>query len=459
MMLPDRVATYRMVWAGVESVESILSDLRLDPQKPVGILIDNPARHLIVALALLKAGITSTSLRSDLLETAWAVGVQTVLAEGPLPLGRPWRAHFVDEKWFTRKGGDARPITQVDPARVVRLSFTSGSTGRPKAVAITHRALMARIIAGEFARLGLSERVLSLGGVSSSGFNYALQAFAAGRTICFAPQANAIECIGYFSVPEIRGSVLQIAGLLRSRNETDGWTPLARISAGAAYLPVELAEEIRTAFGCEIANPYASVEAGRIACADGEMIRQRRRIGNCFAPMADIQIVAETDEPLPVGEEGRIRVRSDAMAWPFDGALLETRRADGEDWCYTGDLGRMSRDGLLFITGRADEVLNSGGVKVNPEALEEALRRHGALGDVGVVRMRSETGGDEPWLATTAARPATLEEVHAWLGAHLSGEIAGFRFSRLARVDEIPKTSLGKVARAALRDILRRADG
>ncbi len=76
---------YRMVWAGVESVESILRDLRLDAQKPVGILIDNPARHLIVALALLKVGITSTSLRSDLLETAWAAGVQILLAEGRFP--------------------------------------------------------------------------------------------------------------------------------------------------------------------------------------------------------------------------------------------------------------------------------------------------------------------------------------------------------------------------------------
>ncbi len=189
------------------------------------------------------------------------------------------------------------------------------------------------------------------------------------------------------------------------------------------------------------------------------MIRQRRRLGNCFSPLADIQIVGESDEQLPIGEEGRIRVSSDAMARPFDGGLLETRRPDGKDWCYTGDLGGISRDGLLFVTGRADEVLNSGGVKVNPEALEEALRRHGALGDVGVVRMRSETGGDEPWLAMTAEPPATLEEVHTWLGANLSGELAGFRFSRLARVDEIPKTSLGKVARAALRDILRRSDG
>ncbi len=144
---------------------------------------------------------------------------------------------------------DASPTPAIDPARVVRVSFTSGSTGRPKAMAITHRTLMARIIDSEFARLGLSERVLSLGGVSSSGFSYAMQAFAAGRTICFAPLENALECIGYFNVAEVRGSVLQIAELTRSRNEVDGWTPLAKISAGAAYLPFELADEIRALSG------------------------------------------------------------------------------------------------------------------------------------------------------------------------------------------------------------------
>ena len=85
IILPDRIATYGMVQSGIASAQAVIVDLKLDPERPVGLMIDNPSRHMIVALALMKSGFAIASLRPDLLEAASVAGIDTVIVDGPLP--------------------------------------------------------------------------------------------------------------------------------------------------------------------------------------------------------------------------------------------------------------------------------------------------------------------------------------------------------------------------------------
>ena len=103
-----------------------------------------------------------------------------------------------------------------------------------------------------------------------------------------------------------------------------------------------------------------------VAIAGPRVMKMRRQKGNCFAPVCPVEIVDDEGRLLSVGKEGRIRVKSDTMVWPFSGSMFETEDGKGDGWFYPGDIGRLDDDGLLIVTGRADEVINAGGIKFTP---------------------------------------------------------------------------------------------
>lgn len=106
-------------------------------------------------------------------------------------------------------------------------------------------------------------------------------------------------------------------------------------------------------------------------------------------PWIDIQTVDRNGEQLPRGTEGIIRVRSPEAAFYVDEHGQPTDMyVDG--WFYTGDVGRVRKDGLLTITGRSTDVINRGGVVVAPEYIEEVLRRAPSISDVAVFGLPNE---------------------------------------------------------------------
>ena len=329
IMLTDRVVTFEMLIAGIHSVQRVLQDLRLDPGKPVGLMIDNSARHLIIGLALMKSGFAFASLRPNLIEAAVRLGMTQLIVDTALPFDLRLRVSFVDDKWFSNPAPTPTPREHPTLEKVARISFTSGSTGEPKAISYTHKVLQDRVFKLFLAGVGSHERVMSAYGLSGPGFIQALQTMCGGRTICFAQQDDLLSLMTYLRVDEVRGSVIQLRALLLDQTSQGRPASLKMVSAGGAYLPFSLAEEIRTAFRCEVINPYSSVEAGPIGMAGGALMSLRPARGNCFSPLAHVEIVTESGETLPVGEEGLIRVRSDSVCRPFTGALIEEAGALG----------------------------------------------------------------------------------------------------------------------------------
>lgn len=451
IILTDRVVTYGMVRSGIASVQCVLDDLKLEPLKPVGLLIDNPGRHMIIALALMKSGFAVASLRKDLLDAARCAGIETVIADAPLPFEPGRRAVFMDEKWFMRTEARVRPVSSLPDNRIVRVAFTSGSTGRPKAVAYSQRSLCARNLRLVWAGVGAEQRIMSAYGMSGPGFQQALQTLMTGRTICFAPVGDLLPHLTLFLADELRGSVGQIRHILGAQLAAGQPSTLKTVSAGGAYLDAGLASEIRDAFRCDVINPYSAVETGLIGLASGTLLAARPQRGNCFNIVADVQIVSESGEVVPQGAEGRIRVRSSGMAWPYQGELHESRDPEGDHWIYPGDLGRIDEGGLLVVTGRADEVINIGGAKFDPEVIEDLLRRHPGIGDIAVLRMIGEDGGHEAWAFVTGAQGVTCDDLNSWIAARAQGEALSMHITRVEPTNEIPRTAAGKVARNELR--------
>src|SRR5690606_316615 len=100
-----------------------------------------------------------------------------------------------------------------------------------------------------------------------------------------------------------------------------------------------------------------------------------------ITPGSSVEVVDEDDVPLPQGEVGRIRHRSFGMVHEYVGEPEATARAFRGGWFYPGDLGFIRSDGGLTLTGRETEVLNAGGVKIDPNRVDHAAMENPSVSD------------------------------------------------------------------------------
>lgn len=165
-----------------------------------------------------------------------------------------------------------------------------------------------------------------------------------------------------------------------------------------------------------------------------------------------------TAEPLPPGSEGEIRIRGPQTMKGYRGdpeATAATLTSDG--WICTGDLGRVSADGVVEVTDRLKELVKYKGHQVAPallEALLEALLlQHPAVSDAAVVGVPDELAGELPKAYVVAAGGIDPDALIEWVAER----VAPYERIRLVEVvDEIPKNPTGKLLRRVLRERERR---
>lgn len=450
IMLPDRIASFSMIASGTESARAALDGLRLDREKPVALLIENPIRHIILGLALIKSGYAIASVRRDLLNSALEHGISTVLTDERLPAMDGLRSVTVDERWFNNPDPKPAPAPVMAPGRIVRIVFTSGSTGRPKPLAHTLRTTVERMQVMAMAGLGRGERLMCGFGLSGPGFLQSLLTISNGRTICFAPAAEMLPNMIFTGADAFRGSVAQLRALVGAQEELGRPLALKQISVGGALMSFDLLEQARASFGCEITYSYSSEEAGLIGCASGALLTSRRIQENCYFPMAQIKVCGTNDMDLPSGSEGVIHVRSACNSNAFTGALDLPDEASC-DWLRTGDRGFIDADGILILGGRGDEVINMGGAKFDPEVIEAVLIQHPLIDSVAVLAMTAPDGGHEAWAFVSRGSGLDAGALNEWFAKRASGEMRAMGFARVELIDSLPKTASGKIDRGFLR--------
>jgi 2-furoate---CoA ligase len=159
------------------------------------------------------------------------------------------------------------------------------------------------------------------------------------------------------------------------------------------------------------------------------------------------------DEAVPVGERGEIiaSLTSDEAFSGYWNRPDADARALREGWYFTGDMGWLDADGDLWVAGRVDDMIISGGENIHPVEIEDVLARHDGVKDVAVIGEPDEKWGERVVAFVVAAPGLTADT----LDRHCrdSGDLANFkRPRRFVFVAEIPKTASGKILRRLLRD-------
>jgi malonyl-CoA/methylmalonyl-CoA synthetase len=328
-----------------------------------------------------------------------------------------------------------------DPALLV---YTSGTTGRPKGARLTHGNLLASSNAVAHAwewtpddRLLLTLPLFHVHGLGV-GLNGTLSA---GASLELRPRFDAGEVLDRCAdrgrgISLLFGVPTMYARLAASRRAA-ALAALRLVVSGSAPLPPSLAEALLEATGTFPLERYGMTETIMLTT---NPLRGERRPGTVGFPFPGVELRRSAEDEIQVRGPNVI-----SEYWQRPDATAEAFTDDG--WFRTGDIGAFDDDGYLRISGRAKELIISGGFNVYPREVEERLLEHPAVAEVAVIGRPSETWGEEVTAVVVASREVDPDA----LRAHAAQELAPYKVpKRVEFVDALPRNALGKLVRGEI---------
>jgi fatty-acyl-CoA synthase len=204
-------------------------------------------------------------------------------------------------------------------------------------------------------------------------------------------------------------------------------------------------------FGDVIYNNYNATEAGMIATATPADLRAAPDTAGRPAGGTDIRILDADREEVPTGEIGTIFVHNSTQ---FDGYTSGATKDFHDGYMSSGDVGYLDAAGRLFVVGRDDEMIVSGGENVYPIEVEKILGKHADVLEASVLGVDDEQYGQRlvGFVVLHDGAAATPEE----LKAHVRENLANYKVPRTITVlDELPRSSTGKIVRGELQALIQ----
>ena len=340
--------------------------------------------------------------------------------------------------------------------RIVLL--TSGTTGAPKG-APRHPSPIALVGVGisalERMRLRAGEPMLVASpffhGFGLFGLGAALalgsplvcdQRFDAARTLALIERHRVTTV---FAVPAMVKRLLDVPETVRRSHDISS---LRIVLSGGAPLSPDLAGEFMDAFGDVLFNGYGSTEVGVGTLAAPADLRAAPGTVGRPARGITVRILGKDDRELPIGGTGRVFVGSRLL---FDGYTGGGGKDTVGASMSTGDLGHLDDRGRLFIDGREDDMIVSGGENVFPAEIEETLARHDDVADVAVIGVDDEEFGQRLAAYVVPVPGATPSEDE--LKTLIKSQLARYKVPReIHFLEELPRNSTGKLLRSRLRE-------
>jgi long-chain acyl-CoA synthetase len=229
---------------------------------------------------------------------------------------------------------------------------------------------------------------------------------------------------------------------------------LVSVGSGGAPLPVEVARILERRVGMKLKSGWGMTETCSPGTAHPKEGPEKPGSIGLMLPGIEMDVVA-LDDPrmiLPVGETGEIRIRGPNVTKGYWNRPAETAEAFVGDRFLTGDIGYMDADGYFYLVDRKKDMIISGGFNVYPQMIEQAMYEHPAVHEVIVIGIPDDYRGEAAKASVklrVGAAPFSLEELKTFLAGKLGKhEIP----TALEFVDELPRTSVGKLSRHELRN-------
>lgn len=348
---------------------------------------------------------------------------------------------------------------QFDEHSPSGLCFTSGTTGVPKGVTYTHRGCYLhtlRQLSADVMGVRAHDAVLAVVPMfHANAWGLPFTAPAVGTTLVLPGRnsdgAHIAALIRSEDVTLGVGVPTVWLGLVEHLEREGGELPsLERILVGGASMPPALMKRIEQRLGVEVQTSWGMTELSPLgtAAVPGDDGRQPGLSGR---PAIGVDLLLTDNEGRAIddqrGVEGYLRVRGPSVVERYFGH--ETSATDSDGWFDTGDLARIGVDGNLTITGRAKDLIKSGGEWINPSEIETLV---GALPQVSLAAVIGRTDpkwGERPVLLVETCDGSISDEE---LLAPLHDSVPSWWLpDTIIRVDVMPLAATGKIDKIQLR--------
>ena len=354
----------------------------------------------------------------------------------------------------------------LDERAAAAMCYTSGTTGNPKGVVYSHRSTVLHslgVCAASVFGLTQHDRVLLIvpmfhanaWGLPYAGWLTGADLLMPGRFLQPEPLCRLIaeeRATVSGAVPTIWNDI----GRWAETNPID-LSSLRLVVCGGSAVPRSLMERFERQHGVRIVQAWGMTETSPLAavalppksCCPGEELDWRAKTGRVVAGV-ELRIVDEAGRVLPWDgrSAGEIEVRGAWVTAAYHRESADDKFHDG--WLRTGDVGTVDPKGFIQITDRAKDVIKSGGEWISSVELENALMAHPDVLEAAVIGVPDPRWDERPLACVVpkAGAAVTVDELRTFLASHVARWWVPERWSVIG---EVPKTSVGKFDKKALR--------
>lgn len=474
IVTPSGRATYADLLARVNRTGNALKSIGVEPEQRVAVLLDDGIDWATTFFGALRIGAVAVPLNTRLGEDDWAAMLRDSRAKvlvAEAAMCTKLLSHFDDlphlkvavaSSSLDAVRRDARPDLQPEPVSDDDMAFwlyTSGTTGGPKAAVHAHRDLRACHHYG-IGVLGVTgdDRVYA---TSKLFFAYALgnalaiPLYAGAQTYLdpawpdpaqVARVMAAFRPTLFFSVPTF------FARLLGADVSRETFSSVRCAVSAGERLPEGVYHAWRERFDVEIVEGLGATETIFMALSNVPGKSLAGSAGRAV-PGTDARLVDAEGRDVTDGEPGVLHVKTPSTSARYWNRQDQSRRAFVGEWFRTGDVCVRDADGAYRHVGREDDLFKVAGQWVSPTDVENALRSHPAVADVGVVGSEDATGLIKAFAFVVprdvnAGREGLVKDLEQWAETKLAPHQ---RPRVVSLVDSLPRTATGKLQRYLLR--------
>ena len=349
-------------------------------------------------------------------------------------------------------GDTSDPIPPADKGRVVIL--TSGTTGTPKGANRSQPESLDPA-AALFSKIPFRARethMIAAPMFHSWGFAHFTLGLGLSSTLVLRRKFDPESTLQ--AVAEHEATVLAVVPVMLQRTldlpdeaiDRYDTSSLKIIAASGSALPGELATKVMDRFGDVLYNLYGSTEVAWATIAQPADMRAAPGTAGKPPRGTIVRIYDPEGKPVPAGATGRIFVGNEML---FEGYTGGGNKDMVEGLMSTGDVGHFDEDGRLFVDGRDDEMIVSGGENVFPREVEDLLHDHEGVEEVAIIGVEDKDFGQrlKAFVVPAKGKKPSADE----LKAHVKKNLAGYKVPReIEFMDELPRNATGKILKREL---------
>lgn len=354
---------------------------------------------------------------------------------------------------------DAAPLApaSMSAGDLLAISYTSGTTGKPKGVMLSHGNVAASVMHTATIHVRhASDRIYSALPFPHVYGNVVMNAcFLTGASLV-APRrfdaGTALAAIGEYCITLFEGvPTMYYQMLAHPAIDTTDFSSLTRCTVGGQTMPTTKLDAVTARFHCPLLELWGMTEVAGPATSHSPYWPARHgSIGLPF-PGTDVRL-CDLEHPgrdaVP-GSPGELVVRGPLVTKGYWNCPEATHEALSDGWLATGDIATRDEDGYLFIVDRKKDMILTAGYNVYPAELEQVLAMHADVSMVAVAGFPDEEKGELAHAFIVLRSCATVNAEA--LVTHCRGHLAAYKVPRAIHfVDDLPRTSSGKIMRRAL---------